>query len=42
MGLGLFLARNVVTGMGGNLALDSKLGAGTKARITLPSERIRL
>lgn len=42
MGLGLFLARNVVTGMGGNLALDSKLGTGTKARITLPTERIRL
>jgi two-component system sensor histidine kinase RegB len=42
MGLGLFLARNVVTGMSGNLALDSQLGSGTKARITLPIERIRL
>jgi two-component system, sensor histidine kinase RegB len=42
MGLGLYLARNVVTGMGGSLALDSKLGSGTAARITLPTERIRL
>jgi two-component system sensor histidine kinase RegB len=42
MGLGLYLARNVVTGMGGTLALDSKPGAGTRARISLPKERIRL
>jgi two-component system sensor histidine kinase RegB len=42
MGLGLYLARNVVMGMGGNLALDSKLGKGTRARIALPTERIRL
>jgi two-component system, sensor histidine kinase RegB len=42
MGLGLYLARNVVMGMGGTLSLDSQLGTGTSARITLPTERIRL
>ncbi len=42
MGLGLYLARNVVTGMGGSLSLDSRLGLGTTARVRLPAERLRL
>ncbi len=41
MGLGLYLARNVVTGMGGSLTLDSRPGSGTTARILLPLERLR-
>lgn len=42
MGLGLHLARNVVTGLGGSLTLDSHPGSGTTARIDLPPERFRL
>jgi two-component system sensor histidine kinase RegB len=41
MGLGLFLARNVVTGMGGSLRLSSEVGQGTHARILLPMGRLR-
>lgn len=41
MGLGLFLARNVVTGMGGSLVLSSELGLGTHAQILLPKSRLR-
>jgi two-component system sensor histidine kinase RegB len=41
MGLGLYLARNVVTGMGGSLTLDSRPGSGTTARILLPLDRLR-
>jgi len=42
MGLGLYLARNVVTGMGGSLTLDSRPGSGTTASVSLPTDRIRL
>ena len=37
MGLGLFLTRNVVEGLGGRLAFDSVTGRGTRVRLTLPS-----
>jgi two-component system sensor histidine kinase RegB len=36
MGLGLFLARTVVERLGGVVALDSVVGAGTTARIAVP------
>jgi two-component system sensor histidine kinase RegB len=42
MGLGLYLARNVVLGMGGSLEIDSGPGQGTEARICLPRARFRL
>lgn len=42
MGLGLHLARNVVTGLGGSLTLDSRPGSGTIARLHLPDDRFRL
>ncbi len=41
MGLGLFLARNVVIGMGGGLELNSKPGHGTQAQVRLPKTRLR-
>lgn len=36
MGLGMFLARAVIEGVGGTLSLQSELGKGTTARVTLP------
>jgi K+-sensing histidine kinase KdpD len=36
MGLGMFLARAVVEGVGGTLNLESALGHGTTAQVTLP------
>ncbi len=36
MGLGLFLARAVFEGVGGAMAIDSTLGAGTQVIVTLP------
>lgn len=41
MGLGLYLARNVVLSMRGTLTLHSRPGAGTVAEVELPSERLR-
>jgi two-component system, sensor histidine kinase RegB len=41
MGLGLYLARNVVLSMRGTLNLRSDLGAGTIAEVALPAERLR-
>lgn len=38
MGLGLFLAQSVATGLGGALSLRSQPGAGTTARLDLPLE----
>ncbi|MBA2543093.1 MAG: HAMP domain-containing histidine kinase [Deltaproteobacteria bacterium] len=38
MGLGLFLARAVIEGVGGNLLIDSIPGDGTEVRVTLPTE----
>jgi nitrogen-specific signal transduction histidine kinase/CheY-like chemotaxis protein len=35
-GLGLSICHSIVTGMGGEIAVDSKLGRGTTFRITLP------
>lgn len=35
-GLGLAIARDVVTAHGGSIALDSRAGAGTRVRFTLP------
>jgi two-component system sensor histidine kinase RegB len=36
MGLGLFLARAVIEGVGGNLAIDSQIGEGTRVTVTVP------
>jgi two-component system sensor histidine kinase RegB len=38
MGLGLFLARAVVEGVGGSLHIDSTAGEGTEVRIALPCD----
>jgi signal transduction histidine kinase len=35
-GLGLAIAKNIVEGLGGSIALDSRVGAGTEIRIDLP------
>jgi signal transduction histidine kinase len=37
-GVGLYAARGLVRAMGGDIALDSRLGAGTTVTITLPAE----
>ena len=34
---GLAIAKNIVEGMGGTIALDSRAGSGTEIRIDLPS-----
>ncbi len=36
IGLGLFLARNVISQLGGELVFDSKLGSGTAAVVSIP------
>src|SRR4029079_8008574 len=38
MGLGLFLARAVIEGVGGSLQIDSTQGTGTEVRVTLPTD----
>jgi two-component system sensor histidine kinase RegB len=38
MGLGLFLARAVIEGVGGSLQIDSQEGGGTEVRVTLPTD----
>ncbi|MBX3160489.1 MAG: HAMP domain-containing histidine kinase [Deltaproteobacteria bacterium] len=38
MGLGLFLARAVIEGVGGSLIIDSTAGEGTEVRVTLPRD----
>lgn len=38
MGLGLFLARAVIEGVGGSLQIDSPPGGGTEVRVRLPSD----
>lgn len=38
MGLGLFLARAVIEGVGGALHIDSAQGTGTEVRVTLPAD----
>ena len=38
MGLGLFLARAVIEGVGGSLEIDSKAGQGTSVRVLLPTD----
>lgn len=38
MGLGLFLARAVIEGVGGSLQIDSTEGDGTQVRVTLPTD----
>jgi two-component system, sensor histidine kinase RegB len=42
MGLGLFLARNVVSRLDGELRLQSRLDKGTTAEVLLPRKRIRV
>ena len=41
MGLGLFLTRAVFERLGGELAIDSRAGAGTQVVLTLPMSRSR-
>ncbi len=36
MGLGLFLARAVIEGVGGNLRIESHPAGGTEVSVTLP------
>jgi two-component system sensor histidine kinase RegB len=38
MGLGLYLTRAVVEGLGGELAIDSEPAQGTRARVIVPAE----
>jgi two-component system sensor histidine kinase RegB len=38
MGLGLFLARAVIEGVGGSLQIDSIAGEGTEVSVTLPTD----
>jgi two-component system sensor histidine kinase RegB len=38
MGLGLFLARAVIEGVGGTLQIDSSAGGGTDVRVALPTD----
>jgi len=38
MGLGLFLARAVIEGVGGSLQIDSKAGHGTSVHVRLPTD----
>jgi two-component system sensor histidine kinase RegB len=38
MGLGLFLARAVIEGVGGSLQIDSQAGEGTEVRVLLPTD----
>ncbi|MGN6110374.1 MAG: ATP-binding protein [Kofleriaceae bacterium] len=38
MGLGLFLARAVIEGVGGSLEIDSHAGDGTEVRVILPTD----
>jgi len=35
-GLGLYVSRNLIEGMGGNIEVESKIGKGSAFRITLP------
>ncbi len=42
MGLGLFISKQLADMHEGDLTLDSSLGAGTKATLTLPRKRINL
>lgn len=39
MGLGVFLTRNVIAGLGGTVEFDSTLGRGTTAQVTVPQKR---
>jgi signal transduction histidine kinase len=36
MGLGVYLTRNVLERLGGDLQLDSEVGAGTTATLRIP------
>ena len=38
MGLGLFLARAVIEGVGGTLQIDSTAGDGTEVSVRLPTD----
>jgi signal transduction histidine kinase len=38
MGLGLFLARAVIEGVGGTLQIDSRAGEGTEVLALLPTD----
>jgi PAS domain S-box-containing protein len=36
-GLGLFISREIVTGLGGSIGAESDVGVGTRLRVTLPA-----
>jgi signal transduction histidine kinase len=38
-GLGLAISKNIIEGMGGSIALDSRPGFGTEIRVDLPSHQ---
>ena len=38
-GLGLFIAKNIIEGHGGNISLNSKEGVGTEFNISIPIKR---
>ncbi len=42
MGLGVFLTRNVIAGLGGTVEFESTLGKGTTAQVTFPQTRSSL
>ncbi len=39
MGLGVFLTRNVLSGLGSTIEFESHLGRGTTCRVTIPKNR---
>jgi two-component system sensor histidine kinase RegB len=41
MGLGLFLARAVIEGVGGTMDIDSRRDAGTEVRVRIPMDVVR-
>jgi signal transduction histidine kinase len=40
-GLGLWITRQIVDAMGGQIALDSRLGEGSSFHVTLPRQPVR-
>ena len=40
-GLGLAIAKNIIEGLGGTIAVSSRIGEGTEMRVELPREGTR-